>query len=146
LFILTRCFDGSEDEKESYIKEIFFGFDDRVQFVTVAFDNNESKGSKWDSMGFDFDIYIDDEIYNIMEMIKVPIKDTHATKKRVFMMPMFGYNYIPPTEISKIIHNKNFLVWYDRALNVYNTNRYKGDDLCESKDSGNVQVNEDKGE
>ena len=121
LYILTRCMEGAHIKKEKYIKDIFFGLEDRVHFLYVSFEKQERKSDAWEQVGIDYDIYIEDELYNIIDMLSLPIIDADKTKTRINMMPMFGYNYLDLTNTNT---GKDFFIWYTRELIPFSANMY----------------------
>jgi len=84
LYIVTHCFEGTEEWKRDWLIN-FFGTDDRIVFVPVPL--SEKKSDAFKELEIEYDVFIDDSLKNIKDVME----NTNSFDKE-FMIPKLGYN------------------------------------------------------
>ena len=104
VYILSRnVTDAQSESKEKFIKKYFSS--PKVQYIPVT--RKGSKGETLRKLGIDFNLFVDDEIPNIRNIME----NFQQLEKKEFLIPQYGYNKMPP-ELRILIEEKGGIITY----------------------------------
>ena len=102
-------------QKMYFINRLFEGVSDQVTYLPVYWDKSETKSEVWNRDGEEtFDIFIDDDMKNIEDMMLNTEYDANHIK--LFFIPKFSYNQKNFNEVAgTILSYRTQLLWYDKT-------------------------------
>jgi FMN phosphatase YigB (HAD superfamily) len=109
LYVLTSIISETDIIKKQWLKLVFEEQYEKIVFLKVQWstDNPISKSEVWNQLGIDLDIFIDDDLTNIMD-----IANFSNTKGITILTPQYGYNHM--AGLSKYENNRPLEIkWYN---------------------------------